>query len=156
MYPSPTFRHSRAGSKLWAAFEAQLPSDLIVVTDVDVDLQLAPASAAGTVRRPDVIVARREATERVDREGVVLRAVGVVLAVEVVSPGSQRMDQVVKRGEYAEAGIPHYWIVDIDEPVSLLACHHAREFGYVVAGAVSGGFRTSEPFPVESDLDALF
>jgi hypothetical protein len=61
----------------------------------------------------------------------------------------------MKHGEYADAGIPHYWIVDLDEPVSLLACHLAGEFGYVDGGAVTGVFRAAEPFPVEIDLDAL-
>ncbi len=28
--------------------------------------------------------------------------------------GSQRTDRVIKHGEYADAGIPHYWLVDLD------------------------------------------
>jgi Uma2 family endonuclease len=107
------------------------------------------------VRRPDLIVVRREARLRVRREGGVIRASEVVVAVEIVSPGSRRMDHMMKRAEYAEAGIPHYWIVDLDDPVSLLACHLAGEFGFVDGGAVTGVFRTTEPFPVEIDLDAL-
>jgi len=75
--------------------------------------------------------------------------------VEVVSPGPTRTDHVHKRGEYADAGIPHYWILDISEPVSLLACHLAGEFGYADDGAVTGRFAAEEPFPVEIDLDAL-
>ncbi len=78
--------------------------------DIDVDLQLVPADQPGTVRRPDVIVARRAATARVDREGEVYHASDVVLAVEVVSPGSQRLDRRVKRDEYADAGIPQTWM----------------------------------------------
>ena len=38
---------------------------------------------------------------------------GVVLVVEVVSPGSVRTDRVAKRREYAAAGIPNYLIVDV-------------------------------------------
>jgi Uma2 family endonuclease len=83
------------------------------------------------------------------------RAADVVLAVEVLSPGSRRLDRVLKRAEYADAGIPHHWIVDLDEPASLIACHLAGEFGYVEDGAVTGVFRTTEPFPVEINLDAL-
>jgi Uma2 family endonuclease len=79
----------------------------------------------------------------------------VLLAVEVVSPGSRRTDHVMKRAEYADAGIPHYWIVDLDEPMSLLDCHLAGEFGYVDGGAVTGVFRTIEPFPLEIDLETL-
>jgi Uma2 family endonuclease len=92
---------------------------------------------------------------RVRREGGVLRASEVLLVVEVVSPGSVRTDHVLKRSEYADAGIPHYWIVDITERVSLLACRLAGEFGYADGGAVTGRYTTSAPFPVEIDLDAL-
>jgi hypothetical protein len=28
------------------------------------------------------------------------------------------MDHVIKRGEHADAGIRHYWIVDLDPPPS--------------------------------------
>lgn len=77
------------------------------------------------------------------------------IVVEVVSPSSKRTDYVHKRGEYADAGIPHYWIVDLDEPVSLLTCHLAGELGYADGGEVAGTFRTSVPFPATVDLAAL-
>ena len=38
----------------------------------------------------------------------------LLLAVEIVSPGSAAMDEVVKLREYAEAGIPRYWMVERD------------------------------------------
>jgi Uma2 family endonuclease len=153
--PSPTYRHGRANGRLWAALDAQLPSHLAAVPDVDVDLQLAPADGPGTVRRPDVVVVMRAALDRIDREGGVFRASEAALAVEIVSPGSRRRDRILKRAEYADAGIPHYWIVDLDTPVSLIACHLAGEFGYVDGGSVTGVFRTIGPFPFEVDLEAL-
>ena len=153
--PSGVWRHGRAGARLWQAFEAQLPPHLATTIEIDVDLQLAPADAPGTVRRPDVVVVRRDAVERIDREGGVLVASDVIVAVEVLSPGSRRFARVVKHAEYADAGIPHYWIVDLDQPVSLVACHLTEEFGYVDGGTVTGIFRTTEPFPVEIDLDVL-
>ena len=153
--PSPKRRHSRACNKLWVKLEEQVRPEFEVVSDIDVDLRLDPADGPGTVRRPDLIVSHRAAGQRVDEEGEVYHSSDVLLAVEVISPGSRREDLRVKRGEYADAGIPHYWIVDLDEPVSLIACHLAGEFGYVDGGAVSGVFRTTEPFPVEIDLNAL-
>jgi Uma2 family endonuclease len=78
------------------------------------------------VRRPDLIVVDYKAIERVDSDGGLLRASAVLVVVEIVSPGSRRLDHVGKRHEYADASIGHYWIVDLDEPVTLLDCHLAR------------------------------
>jgi Uma2 family endonuclease len=38
----------------------------------------------------------------------------LLLVLEIVSPGSAAMDEVVKRREYAAAGIPRYWLVERD------------------------------------------
>ncbi|WP_433374942.1 Uma2 family endonuclease [Actinoplanes sp. CA-142083] len=38
----------------------------------------------------------------------------LLLVVEIVSPGSAATDEVVKVREYAEAGIPRYWMVERD------------------------------------------
>ncbi len=155
MSPSPAPDHNTAGFELAVALRARLQPGLRVIPDIDVDLQLAPPEAPGTVRRPDLVVVREDAVQRVRREGGVLRASEVLLVVEVVSPGSTRTDYVHKRSEYADAAIPHYWIVDTTEPVSLLACHLAGEFGYADGGTVTGRFTATEPFPVELDLDGL-
>ena len=46
---------------------------------------------------------------------------GADLVLEVVSPDDPGRDLVVKRADYAEAGIPEYWIVNpIDETVTVL------------------------------------
>ena len=155
MTPSPAPDHNRAGFRMAVELERQLPPGLEVIPDMDVDLELAPAEAPGTVRRPDLIVVPLEARKRVRTEGGVIRASEVLVVMEVLSPGSRRTDHVHKRGEYADAGIPHYWIIDPTEPVSLLACHLAGEFGYADAGSVTGTFSATEPFPVEIDLGAL-
>ena len=131
MSPSPAKRHSKASSELWLAIRQQLPGHLIAFEDLDLDLQLAPPEAPGTVRRPDLIVVSKDAEGRIDHEGGVFRASEVRLVVEIISPSSKRTDHLTKRGEYADAGIPHYWIIDLSKPVSLLACHLAGEFGYV-------------------------
>ena len=153
--PSAIPGHGIGAFELGVQLRPHLPAELRIILDMDVDLQLATADAPGTVRRPDLIVVRRDGARRTRREGGLLRASDVVVAVEFLSPSSQRLDHMVKRGEYADAGIPHYWIVDLDEPVSLLACHLAGEFGYMDGGPVTGTFRTTEPFPAEIDLDAM-
>ncbi len=78
-----------------------------------------------------------------------------MVIVEVVSPGSRRTDHVAKRSEYADAGIAHYWIVDLAQPVSMLACHLAGEFGYADGGTLTGTGRTTEPFRAEIDPTTL-
>jgi Uma2 family endonuclease len=149
--PGSGRRHDMAACLLAGQLERQLPLGLAFVLGTDLDLRLAPRGEPGFARRPDLLVVDRAATARVDG---LLRADDVVVVVEIVLPGSRRTDYQVKHDEYADAGIPHYWIVDITEPVSLIACHQAGA-GYQDAPAVTGAFSTDVPFPVEIDLDAL-
>ncbi len=155
MSPSPTPRHMLASGELREQLKPQLPGSLLVIQDVDLDLQLAPSDHPGLSRRPDLVVVDQVAVDRVDAEGGLLRACEVHLVVEIVSAGSRRMDHVVKRGEYADAGIPHYWIVDLDQPVTLLACHLAGQFGYQDGGSVAGVVTIREPYEFTIDLDQL-
>lgn len=92
---------------------------------------------------------------RARESGQLIRAKDVLLVIEIVSPSSRRTDTVIKHGEYADAGIPHYWIVDLTEPMSLTACHLAPGFGYQNAPEVSGRATLPEPFPLEIDLGQL-
>ena len=155
MSPSPSPNHNHASLRLAMQFVDQLPADLEVIQDVDIDLELVPYGDPGFSRRPDMVVIPRSARERVSDEGGMLKASEVVVVMEIVSPGSKRMDRVVKRGEYEDAGIPHYWIVDLNHPISLVACHLADEVGYQDPGDVVGEFTTSVPFPVTLKLDGL-
>jgi Uma2 family endonuclease len=158
MSPRPVPDHQLCLRRTSRSVEDQLPAGLEVLPEVDVDLQLVLDDRPATVRAPDLVVVAGVALERVRREGGLLRAAEVVLAVEIISPGSRRVDTVLKRSEYADAGIPHYWIVDLGEPgdrITLTAHHLAGEFGYADAGSVAGTFATTEPFPVRVDLDAL-
>jgi Uma2 family endonuclease len=155
MAASPIPRHQRCLLRLGGRLEAQLPRALDLFPDIDVDLQLVNSTQPGTVRRPDLAVVTRAGFERREREGGVLGASEVVLAVEIVSPGSERTDHTIKHLEYADAGIPHYWLVDISDRPSLVACHLAGEFGYADASPTTGVFETDAPFPLSLDLDQL-
>ena len=77
------------------------------------------------------------------------------LVVEIVSPGSHRMDNVIKHGEYGDAGIPHYWILDLDPPRSLHVWHLADEFGYQDSGTFTGQFTLLDPIKVDIDLGRM-
>ncbi len=155
MSPSPVPDHNVASGELREQLKPQLPAHLEVIQDIDVDLQLVPADQPGFSRRPDLTIADRGARCRVRDQGGMIRASEVLVVVEIVSPGSWRTDHVAKRSEYADAGIEHYWIVDLDASVSLIACHLAEGFGYQDPGAVTGVFATTEPFPVRLQLHQL-
>jgi Uma2 family endonuclease len=155
MSPSPTLDHNVAIMRLGLQLMPQVPAGYEVIPDVDVDLQLVPRDQPGSSRRPDLMVVEHTAPGRQRAEGGLLRASEVLVVVEIVSPGSVRTDNIVKRAEYADAGIPHYWIVDLDEPISLLAGHLSEQFGYRDETAATGTYRADEPFPVRLDLDQL-
>ena len=158
MSPRPITVHQYCIHELLYQLRDQVPGALLAVAEVDVDLGLVPPAQPGFVRIPDLVVIPRESMDRQRRQGGLLHASEVTLAVEVISPGSRRLDTIVKRDEYADAGIPHYWVVDLGEPddrPQLTAHHLAGEFGYAEAGPVGGTFTATEPFPVRIDLDAL-
>jgi Uma2 family endonuclease len=155
MAPRPVPKHMRALYRLAPVVNAVVPAGYEAVPEIDLDLCLAPADGPGFVRVPDLVVARVEALRQVDDHGGAVRASDVLLVVEIVSPGSVRADRVVKRGEYADAGIAHYWIIDLAEPVSIVACHQAGELGYADSGEITGTFTTAEPFPFQLDLANL-
>jgi Uma2 family endonuclease len=144
--PRPLRPHARATFRIAKQLDDQLPDNVeaIIEFEVCVDAAYPP-----TVRIPDVVIARKEGSEKR------LDGSDVLVAIEVVSPGSRRTDTVTKRSEYAEAGIEHYWIVELGPPVTLEALHLAGEFGYQESPAITGTFTTSVPVPLRLDLDEL-
>jgi Uma2 family endonuclease len=155
MSPSPAPKHNIASGELFVQLREQVPPHLQAIQDIDLDLELAASDEPGFSRRPDLIVVERSEVDRVDNEGGLLRAAAVQVVVEIVSPGSRRTDKINKRNEYEDAGIPWYWIVDITQPISLVACYCTKEFGYQDHQRVTGAFTTEEPFPVTIDLERL-
>lgn len=152
MCAAPVPDHQDAIGEAFVQLRAQGPPSLVVLMEVDVDLALVPPDGPGTVRSPDLVVVTREAFLRVRHEGGLLRASDAVLVVEILSPSTRRVDTRVKHDEYADAGIGHYWVIDLTDGPSLVACHSGGAFGYVDAPAVTGTFTTEEPFPVRLDL----
>jgi Uma2 family endonuclease len=155
MSPSPLHRHNAAGLNLMVQLLGQIPDDLEVIYDLDVDLELAAPDKPGFVRRPDVLVAQRSAGRRQHAEGGFIKASEVVLIVEMLSPSSRKTDYHAKRAEYAKAGVPFYWIVDLNEPVSLAPMHLAGPFGYQEAPAETQVYETDAPFPLKIQVDRL-
>lgn len=150
MSPSPTTRHQRAQFALMKQLDRALTgSALALINDVDVVLT---SSFPPTVRQPDVLVVPAAALQG---DPTRLSAADVQLAVEITSPGSRRIDRVMKSVDYAEAGISAYWIVDLDAPVSIDA-FELRDGRYEpVLQSGTGRVTLDRPCPVTLDLNAL-
>lgn len=77
--------------------------------------------------------------------------------VEVLSPSNARYDLVIKRDEYAIAGIPLYWIIDPKkQTLTVLELADGgiyREVAVVEPGQV---WRSDRPFPLAFDLAEVF
>jgi Uma2 family endonuclease len=155
MSAKPIPDHQHAVFELGVQLRSQVPEHLKLLLEVDVDMELVPPTQPGTVRAPDLVVVTHEAFLRVRREGGFLRAAECVLAIEVHSTTTRRTDQVIKHGEYADAGIGHYWMVDLLGGPALTACHLGGPFEYVDEPPVTGTFTTQHPFPASLDLATL-
>jgi Putative restriction endonuclease len=80
------------------------------------------------------------------------------LVVEVISPrsGSEQVDRVRKVREYARAGIPLYWIVDL-EPEAKVTILTLRGDEYVLETEIRAGhtLTASQPFAISFDPGSL-
>lgn len=62
----------------------------------------------GKIREPDVLFISKDHLDRVGKQ-----AYGPPdWVAEIISPGTRRTDEVEKLAEYAQAGIPEYWLLD--------------------------------------------
>ena len=106
--PAPSWRHGDSVQRLFLRLHACLTSARVG------DVRLAPADIVlgeAGVLQPDIFVVPLVSGRRpLSWE----EAGRLLLAVEVVSPGSARDDRVRKRRIYQQAGVPEYWIVDPD------------------------------------------
>jgi len=94
--PSASKRHNRLARILANAFDATAGPDWNADTAFDVRLQDVPL----TNRRPDVVLYR---SDTIDVSPT--RPEHVLLVAEIVSPGSETTDRIVKLDQYARAGI---------------------------------------------------
>jgi Uma2 family endonuclease len=103
---------------------------------------------------PDVSVIRAEAVT--SRSQTYYTAADVLLAVEVVSPDSEARDRHRKPQLYAEAGIPHFWLVEMggadDHPVVHVFEHSEVTKSYALTGIHHDRLKLSVPFDIDIDL----
>ena len=96
--PSSKPWHGRVANRLARMLEDTLGEQFPVFTDLDVIID------EETVPRPDVFVIKGAAYG----PDKVAEARDVVLAIEIMSPGSQVNDRLVKPSLYRDAGIPSW------------------------------------------------
>ena len=140
--PSRSRPHQVAASRLVQVLLAAAPEDVEVVETVDIEMDRS-------VFEPDVVVLPADLAYRT---GGPLKPAEVLLAVEVVSPSSRRLDRLLKPAVLAEAGVPAYWRVELEGPgtpsvtVYELAGTAYREVTTVAAGEAGN---VDVPFRVE-------
>jgi Uma2 family endonuclease len=108
----------------------------------------------GKIREPDVLFMRRENKGR-RHETYWL---GADWVMEVVSPSDPGRDKIIKRNEYARAGIPEYWLVDpMEQTVTVFVLPEQAE-AYAIHGVFGlGATATSISLPgFTVVVDALF
>jgi Uma2 family endonuclease len=136
---------------------APLPSHQLAVIELafllrtaqssDVQTFVAPLDFRPNNRRsfqPDVLVVRREdvGERNISRP--------LLLAVEVLSPGTRSVDLLLKPGVYQEGGVVSYWLVDPDQPsVTVLELDGAGRYQQVGFASGEQVLRVQRPFPVE-------
>ncbi|MCX5069141.1 Uma2 family endonuclease [Micromonospora lupini] len=108
--PSPTFGHQNIGNLLWMWLRQFAPVELTPATAVGVAINYRNSL------EPDVVLLKRP----VAADHHYFEAEQVVLAVEVVSPGTRRRDRLEKPADFADAGVPHYWRIE-QNPVHVYA-----------------------------------
>lgn len=144
--PSPTIGHQDISYLLRRWLAEHAPADLRAAQAVGVAL------GPNSTREPDVLLYRAEAEVTPDRSFLLPHE--VVLAVEIVSPGTRRADRFTKPAEYAAEGIPCYWRIE-QNPVHVYAYRLADrpgangERGYELLTDSQDLLELEQPFPIK-------
>lgn len=146
--PAPSWTHQFAVGAfyrvLWPyATEHRIGEAVLSPADVELD--------ARTLVQPDLfvvpLIAGRRMREWSDLEG------NLLLAVEILSPSTARADRHLKRRRYQRAGVPEYWIVDLDARL-VERWRPADERAELLAETLE--WRPSAAAPLVIDLPELF
>jgi Uma2 family endonuclease len=78
----------------------------------------------------------------------------VVIAVEVVSPGTKRRDRLEKPAEYAAAGIPFYWRIEQD-PVHVFAYELGADGTYRLVADSTEELVVEKPFEIRLPISEI-
>jgi Uma2 family endonuclease len=144
--PDSSKRHNRLARVLANALDDAGGPEWNADTDFDVRLQDVPL----TNRRPDVVVYRADTIDVTPT-----RPEHVLLVAEVVSPGSETTDRVVKVDQYARAGIAFYWRIEqaaTGVPLLYTYVLDPATAAYREGEVFTGKVKVSAPFAMEVDL----
>ena len=112
--PMPTRKHQKILAYLYRSLFTLIQTMGGIVLFAPFRVQIR----SGKFREPDLLVLRNEHDPRNQDDFWP----GADLVVEIVSPDNPTRDTVEKVADYAEAGIPEYWIVHpLDETITVLA-----------------------------------
>jgi Uma2 family endonuclease len=147
--PCPSKRHNRLARLPANALDVAAGPDWNADTDFDVRLQDVPLNN----RRPDVTVYRAETIDVTPT-----RPEHVLLVVEVVSPGSETTDRIVKADQCARAGIQFYWRVEQAATGAPLVYTYVLDPAtgrYHDSEVFTSVVKLSAPFTIEVDLGQI-
>ena len=86
-------------------------------------------------REPDLLYVPHEFVETVQEDYV--NSHGVALAIEISDARNRSLDRITKFHEYQTAGIPEYWIVDVDRRETLF--YQLTHEGYIAMALKDAG-----------------
>ncbi|SDM84196.1 Uma2 family endonuclease [Allokutzneria albata] len=139
--------HSRVVTALNNELTAQAPEEVSVEREMTIRLDDRNRP------EPDLVVT----TAPLELDRTWFAPEDVVLVVEVVSAESAHRDRTVKLRKYAEAGIPHYWIVEDENTAPVV---HVYELDgptktYVPVCIARDVLDRPVPFPLHVELSSL-
>ncbi len=105
--PAPRYAHQYVITELMVRLHSYLtryPIGQVLTSPADISW------APDVLVQPDLFVVAIDEARTFDWT----RIRTLLLAIEVLSPSTQRYDRFTKRRAYQEFGVPGYWIVDID------------------------------------------
>ena len=140
--PPPSLRHQEVVMAMARLLLPSLPDEWRLVVEAGVHFDRR------NYRQPDVVVYDAAASSR-NR----IEPRDVHLAVEVMSPGSVSTDRVSKPAQYAAAGIPHLWRLELDPLV--LVVHRLAGTAYDEVGRFEDEVSVVEPVEVRFRLASL-
>lgn len=141
----PTVLHELISLRLFHQLHRDVPAHLEVVHEAGLRL-------GSDGRVPDLGVLRSDRVVR--RSQIGTEASDAVLLVEVVSPSTRKNDRFFKPIEYAMAGVPHYWRVEV-EPELFVVTFVLQDGAYVETGTWRGVHELRAPYVLTLDVPGL-